>query len=97
MGRRTTISLRGKGQITIPSDIRRLARLEEGDPVEIELTSDGILLKPQKVIDATQAWFWEPTWQRGEQEAALELEAGQGEPLESSEELLAALRRDAHK
>ena len=25
-------------------------------------------MKPRKVIDATQAWFWEPTWQAMERE-----------------------------
>lgn len=53
---RTTV--RAKGQVTIPEEIRRAARLEEGDLLEAELTADGILLRPQKVIDATQAWFW---------------------------------------
>ena len=52
--------VRGKGQITIPSEIRKAAHLEEGDPVEVEIVEGGILLRPQKVIDATQAWFWQP-------------------------------------
>jgi len=28
---------------------------------DAEITADGILLRPQKLIDATQAWFWEPS------------------------------------
>ena len=67
--------LRSKGQVTIPSDIRQAARLEEGDPMEVELVADGILLRPRKVIDATQAWFWAPAWQAGEAEASAELAA----------------------
>ncbi len=35
-------TLRSKGQLTLP---------------EAEITSDGIFLRPQKVIDSTQAWF----------------------------------------
>ncbi len=89
-------NLRGKGQITIPSHIRKAVQLEEGDPVEISVVPDGILLKPQKVIDATQAWFWAPAWQRGEHEAALELATGRGERFDSGDELLAALRDDVH-
>ncbi|MGO9559872.1 MAG: AbrB/MazE/SpoVT family DNA-binding domain-containing protein [Acidimicrobiales bacterium] len=53
---RTT--LRAKGQLTLPDDIRKAAHLEEGDLLEAEITADGILLRPQKLIDATQAWFW---------------------------------------
>ena len=48
--------VRKKGTVTIPADIRKAARLAEGDLVEVEMTADGILLRPRKVIDATQAW-----------------------------------------
>ena len=83
--------VRAKGQITIPSEIRKAAHLEEGDPVEVEIVEGGILLRPQKVIDATQAWFWQPGWQAGEREAAADLAAGHSRVLESSAAFLASL------
>lgn len=83
--------IRAKGQVTIPSDIRRAAHLEEGDPVEVEIVGEGILLRPRKVIDATQAWFWTPAWQAGEREASDELERGEGDIFESSEAFLDSL------
>jgi len=89
--------LRGKGQVTIPAEIRKAVSLVEGDPLEVVLVAEGILLRPQKVIDATQAWFWDATWQRGEREAAIELEAGRGERFDSGEEFLDALRNDVHE
>jgi antitoxin PrlF len=92
---RTT--LRAKGQITLPEDIRRAARLEEGDLLEAEITSEGILLRPQKVIDATQAWFWTPEWQEGEREADADLAAGKTESFASDDEFLDALRRRAKR
>lgn len=87
----STTTVRGKGQITIPSEIRKAVRLEEGDPVEVEIVEGGILLRPCKLIDATQAWFWQPRWQAGEREAAADLEAGRSRVLESSEGFLASL------
>jgi AbrB family looped-hinge helix DNA binding protein len=90
---RTT--LRAKGQLTLPEEIRKAARLEEGDLLEAEITPDGILLRPQKVIDASQAWFWTPEWQAGEREADADLAAGRGEKFTSGEEFLAALRARA--
>jgi antitoxin PrlF len=87
---RTT--LRAKGQLTLPDDIRRAARLEEGDLLDAELTPDGILLRPQKVIDATQAWFWTPDWQAGEREADADRETGRIETFESGDALVEALR-----
>ena len=71
------------GQVTIPGEIRRAARLEEGDPVLVEIVEDSILLRPQKVIDAAQAWFWEPAWQEGEREATEQLRAGRGKKFKS--------------
>ena len=53
---------------------------------------EGILLRPMKVIDATQAWFWTPEWQAGERQADAEIAAGLGERFESDEDFLAALR-----
>ncbi len=78
--------------MTIPAAVREAARLEEGDPVEVEIVDGGILLRPMKVIDATQAWFWTPEWQEGERQADEDLAAGRFDRYESDEEFLAALR-----
>lgn len=85
--------LRAKGQLTLPEEIRTAARLEEGDLLEAEITEEGILLRPQKLIDATQAWFWAPAWAAGEREADADLAAGRGETFESGETFIAALRQ----
>ncbi|MEI6701080.1 MAG: AbrB/MazE/SpoVT family DNA-binding domain-containing protein [Actinomycetota bacterium] len=87
---RTTV--RAKGQITLSDDVRRAAHLEEGDLLEAELTADGILLRPQKIVDATQAWFWTPDWQSGEREVEIERERDQVMTFRAGEELLASLR-----
>jgi len=83
--------VRKKGSVTIPADIRRAARLAEGDLVEVEMTAEGILLRPKKVIDATQAWFWTPAWQAKEREADQDLAAGRLDRFESDEELMRTL------
>lgn len=87
---RTT--LRARGQLTLPDDIRKAARLEEGDLLDAELTPEGILLRPQKLIDATQAWFWTPQWQEGEREADTDRAAGRVETFTSGEEFVGSLR-----
>jgi AbrB family looped-hinge helix DNA binding protein len=84
--------MRKKGQITLPSEVRKAARLEEGDPVEVELVDEGILLRPKKVIDASQAWFWTPEWQKGEAEADADIAAGRVVRM-TDEEFLAFLDR----
>ena len=83
--------IRGKGQLTLPKEIREAAHLEEGDPVEVEMTEQGILLRPMKVIDSTQAWFWTPDWQLREAEADVDISTGRVRSFGSGEELLASL------
>lgn len=92
---RTT--LRAKGQLTLPEAIRAAAHLEEGDLLNAEITAEGILLRPQKVIDATQAWFWTPEWQAGEREADAQGAAGAGEAFDSGEQFLDALHARAKR
>ena len=80
-----------KGQVTIPADVRRAVQLEEGDPIEVEVVEDGILLRPQKVIDAAQAWFWSRAWQERVARSVEQIEAGEGERFETDEDFLVAL------
>lgn len=83
--------MRAKGQLTIPAEIRKAAHLEENAPVVFELTERGVLLRPGKVVDAGQAWFWTPEWQAGEREADADLAAGRFARHESDEAFLASL------
>lgn len=83
--------VRAKGQITIPREIRERAHLEEGDPIEVEMVPEGILLKPQKVVDATQAWFWAPAWQAGEREASLDIAEKRVQIYKTGEDFLDSL------
>jgi len=87
----STSRVRGKGQITLPKEIREAARLEEGDALQVEMTKDGILLRPMKVIDSTQAWFWAPAWQLMEAEADVDIATGRVETFGSGEDLLKSL------
>ena len=83
--------MRAKGQVTIPQDVRAAAHLEEGDPIEIVVTADGILLRPKKLIDASQAWFWTPEWQQGERAASADITSGRLATYASSEDFLDSL------
>jgi antitoxin PrlF len=84
--------MRGKGQLTLPQEVRAAAHLDEGDPVEIEVLDDGsILLRPKKLIDASQAWFWTESWQAGERAASADIAAGRVTTHRSTEDFLAAL------
>jgi AbrB family looped-hinge helix DNA binding protein len=83
--------MRAKGQLTIPQDVRESAHLEAGDPGEIEITAEGILMRPKKLIDASQAWFRTQAWEAGEREASADIEAGRVTTSASSTAFLEAL------
>ena len=86
--------VRKKGQVTIPTEIREAARIEEGTVLEFELSDDGIVMRPKEMIDADQAWFWKRAWQEGELEASAELAAGKGKVFKSDSAFLVALQRN---
>ena len=65
-----------KGQITLPDEVRRAARVEEGDYLEVSTRNGEIVLRPKKLVDADQAWFWTDAWQAGEREASEDIAAG---------------------
>jgi AbrB family looped-hinge helix DNA binding protein len=89
--------VRKKGQVTIPTEIREAARIEEGTVLEFELSEDGIVMRPKEMIDADQAWFWKRGWQEGELEASAELTAGKGKVHKSDEAFLKALRANRRR
>ena len=88
---RTT--LRAKGQLTLPDDIRRAAKLQEGDLIEVEMTETGeVILRPLATVDRSQAWFWTPEWQAGEREASEQAARGEGKRFETGRDFLDSLR-----
>jgi antitoxin PrlF len=72
----TLTRIRGKGQLTLPEHIRRAARLKEGDYLEVTTRGGEIVMRPKKLVDADQAWFWTDAWQAGEREASEDIAAG---------------------
>jgi bifunctional DNA-binding transcriptional regulator/antitoxin component of YhaV-PrlF toxin-antitoxin module len=85
-------TLRAKGQLTLPPEVRAALRIVAGDEVEFVLEAPGVVaIRGLKLIPADQAWFWTPEWQAGEREAQADLEAGRVETYDSADEFLRAL------
>ncbi|MHB8778702.1 MAG: AbrB/MazE/SpoVT family DNA-binding domain-containing protein [Anaerolineales bacterium] len=62
--------LRGRGQITLPPEIRARLNVQEGDDVLFYINEQGqIVITQAQVIDPTQAWFWTERWQKAEMES----------------------------
>jgi AbrB family looped-hinge helix DNA binding protein len=83
--------IRGKGQVTLPDNIRRAVNLTEGDYLEVSVSGGAIVMRPKKLIDADQAWFWSQDWQQGEREASEDITAGRTRQFASAGEFLDTL------
>jgi AbrB family looped-hinge helix DNA binding protein len=87
------VSVRKRGVITLPAELRRRLRLdEEGSRLEIVERDDGVVeLRPSVVVPADQAWFWTERWQAMEREADDDIAAGRVERADTVEELVEIL------
>ncbi len=45
------VRLRERGQLTLPSEVRKLLKLKAGDYLEVQLQGDFVVLKPKKAIE----------------------------------------------
>ncbi len=87
------VTLRAKNQLTLPAEASRAAHLCAGDPIEVRVVPEGILLLPKKIVDADQAWFWTPAWQKGERTASEDIALGRVERFGSDEDFLNSFTR----
>ncbi len=78
MGRIMKIST--QGQIRIPKKIMSALGIETGDYVEVEIENGHIVLKPRKLIDPSQGWYWTKEWQQLESEADRDIKSGELSP-----------------
>jgi AbrB family looped-hinge helix DNA binding protein len=83
-----------KHQITIPREAFERLRLEVGDFLEVDVTEEGLLLIPKKLIPKDQLWFWSKEWQEKEKEADEAIAKGEvSGPFKSAKELTRHLRK----
>ncbi|SDI42407.1 AbrB/MazE/SpoVT family DNA-binding domain-containing protein [Natribacillus halophilus] len=66
---RRSVRLRGKNQVTIPSDLVEQLDLSEGEQLEVAVENGRIILIPVMTIEKDQAWFWSDEWQEEEKMA----------------------------
>jgi antitoxin MazE len=83
--------LRVRSQITLPSEIVKRMRLQEGDNLDIILEDDKIVIKPVLVIDRSQSWFWSKKWQQMEKEADEDVKQGKVQKAKTLTELIRKL------
>ena len=70
----TVMKISPQGQIRIPKKVMQTLKIEKGDYVEVDVNQGQIILKPRKLIDPAQGWYWTKEWQKMEAEVDEEME-----------------------
>ncbi len=87
------MKIRKNFQLTIPHGLRRKFKLAEGDYVEVDTKDEFIVLRPVKVIQPDQEYFYTRKWQ--EKEAEVDEDVRKGDivgPFENVAEAIKALK-----
>jgi len=67
-------------QVRIPKRIMQMLNIDIGDFVEIDVQEYEIVLKPRKLIDPSQGWYWAKEWQQIESEVDKQIEDNEMSP-----------------
>jgi antitoxin MazE len=87
-----------KHQVTIPKDVFQKLHLATGDFLDVQVTDEGILMVPQKLIPKDQAWFYTKEWQEKEREADEAIARGEvSQPFTSVDALMVHLQERAKR
>lgn len=73
----TVMKISPQGQIRIPKKLMERLGIGGGDYMEVELENGQIALKPRKLIDPSQGWYWSKEWQK--EEAAVDDQVEKGD------------------
>ena len=74
--------------ITLPAWLMQRYHMNTGDYVRLEETKAGVLMKPAKLIDPSQAYFWTKQWQAGEREAEEDIRKGRVKKFKNVRDLV---------
>lgn len=89
-----TIKITSNGAVTLPAQFRKALGLKIGDFVNAELKKGQVVLKPARIIDAEDSWFWTKEWQEGEAEADRDIAEGRvSGPFNTAEDFLKELKK----
>lgn len=83
--------LRRRSQVTLPSEVVKRMKLQEGDNLDIHIDDDRIIIKPVLVIERSQSWFWSKKWQEKEKAVDEDIKKGKVHKVKNVGELFKKL------
>ena len=86
--------LRTKGQVTLPSEVRKLLGISEGEDLIFRVEENGQIVVERAIsIPADQAWFWTERWQKMEREAQADIDSGRVHRYPNVDEAISSLEK----
>ena len=76
----TIMKISSQGQVRIPKKIMESLCIDKGDYLAMVIENGEIILKPRKLIDPSQGWYWTKEWQKKEAKADKEIEQDELSP-----------------
>jgi AbrB family looped-hinge helix DNA binding protein len=67
----TIMKISPQCQVRIPKKFMESLGIEKGDYLALDIENGQIVLKPRKLIDPSQGWYWTKEWQKKEAELPL--------------------------
>jgi AbrB family looped-hinge helix DNA binding protein len=86
-------TLRDRGQVTIPAEVREALDIRPGDEVVFSLVDGVAVISAGHVVPKSQAWFWTQDWQAGEAEASRDIATRRIAVTTTAEEFFGELDR----
>lgn len=82
------------GQVRVPKEVMDRLSISTGDYLDFEFIDGRLVVKPKKLIDAEQGWFWTKEWQEAEKVAEEDIKNGRvSKVFSSAEDGIAYLRK----
>lgn len=82
-----------RSTLVLPKSVVQELDLHEGDELEVKVIDGRIVMEPLMSVPRSQAWYWTERWQREEQEAEEDVQAGRMTTVKNEEELEAFLNQ----
>jgi len=82
------------GHLTIPSKIRKVLNIEDGDIVRFTVEENKIVIAPGVIVDKDQAYFFSEKCQREISESEKEFKKGKYSSYTSVKDLKKAVNND---
>lgn len=90
---RSVVKVQKNKNITLPMWVMRHCRLATGDFLQVQEVKGGVVLRPARLVDPGQAYFWTKEWQAGERAAEQDIRQGRIKAFKSIKELTRDLKK----